>query len=64
MPTAPGWRAMSSWHFYRNRLARVVPVYYLANLLAVPLIYLGQAAIAPWQTASALAPTAKTAAAC
>ena len=48
MPTASGWRAASYWHFYRNRLARVVPIYYLANLLTVPLVFLGQASIPPF----------------
>eukprot|EP00238_Polyblepharides_amylifera_P004091 CAMPEP_0196590754 /NCGR_PEP_ID=MMETSP1081-20130531/67438_1 /TAXON_ID=36882 /ORGANISM="Pyramimonas amylifera, Strain CCMP720" /LENGTH=243 /DNA_ID=CAMNT_0041913943 /DNA_START=40 /DNA_END=768 /DNA_ORIENTATION=- len=36
-------RVMSPAKFYRNRFARVAPVYYLTTLLTVPLVFLGQA---------------------
>lgn len=34
-------RPFDSKRFYRNRFARVMPVYYLCNLLAAPLVYIG-----------------------
>jgi len=32
-------------HFYQRRIARTLPLYYLTNLLCVPLVYLGHSSI-------------------
>jgi peptidoglycan/LPS O-acetylase OafA/YrhL len=33
-------RRMDGWDFYRRRAARTLPLYWLANLMCVPLVYL------------------------
>ena len=36
---------IDAWTFYRNRFARVMPVYYFANLLSIPLVMAGWSSV-------------------